>query len=781
MKFLFLFCSRAISWKLSEFCANPNSHSSPVSLSELDIPFSNCSLSDFTGYELVATYDSVSAYFGLFRSLRLDRNLVFRITDVLSGDILRNIDILNARLELHLKPGVGYIESSLKLDKNLGSKLVVHGGSFHLAGHTKLTIYHTNDIHCHITEDAKGTYVGMSRLVTFLKEERKKGNVLAFDVGDFISGQPICNLHKGLTASDFVNFADYDAVTIGNHLFDFGKENTLKVLKSYKMPVVCSNIEDPNYPDYKPYIIKYINNLKIGIYGLLTTSMETLTKASNVEGITFRKDLINISQSVVKELRSQGCDFIICLTHIGTGGTQNFANQYDGVDLIIDGHSHTKLPNGIYTLNNDYQTLIVQTGCYLKAVGKVELTIDSVTKQIINKEASLLLPKDFVNIKQDPETQKRLNEVIEETNPITQKVVGHTNVDLTRGTGGKVNDLLSTAFLYGGNLTNKRADCCILNSGGVRDEIPDGDVTYGQVLTVIPFMNLLNILNVQGQMIIDAMAKFAGLSTDRMAGLSKIPIVSGLKFDVDPAASGKEKIKNVRFVDIDGNKIKDLVPTENYTLATLDFLAQGGDGLTMLKSCPILHEFGFDIDSVIEFFDALPQKTIKGDEGFFYPRANDINDEEPVVMKAMPRVGSVDPITVEIVDGYFNAIGATLDDTFNYTVKANSFVASNLDYLKSVSTNDVMDYVTTNGILLATHGEIKLAHNLDGKPKKLLTTTLTPALYAMITISIILLTAVVVLISVLEKNRKETKKAKEEPTPGSERIQEDLIPRYSEP
>lgn len=233
------------------------------------------------------------------------------------------------------------------------------------AQNKQLFILHTSDTHSRIepiSRDAADTYAGMGgtvRRISFLEQYRTEHpDALLFDCGDISQGTPYYNLFQGEVEIKMMNLMKYDAMTIGNHEFDFGLDNMARLFQMAKFPIVCSNYDVTGTVLeglVKPYLILHRDGLKIGIFGL-SPQMEGLVQAEKCEGIIY-KDPIKVAQEMADFLKKRKhCDVVICLSHLGfrtTDGVcdENLANKTSGIDVILGGHTHTLMEKPANYLN----------------------------------------------------------------------------------------------------------------------------------------------------------------------------------------------------------------------------------------------------------------------------------------------------------------------------------------------------------------------------------------------------------------------------------------------
>lgn len=254
----------------------------------------------------------------------------------------------------------------------------------------QLVILHTSDTHSRIEPidpHAADRYAGMGGVVrraTFLKDFRA-GNpdVLLFDCGDISQGTPYYNLFRGEVEVRMMNLMGYDAMTIGNHEFDFGLDNMARLFRMADFPVVCANYDVTGTVLeglVKPYVVLNRDGMKIGVFGL-SPKMEGLVQADKCEGVVYN-DPIAAAQEVTDRLRAQeGCDVVICLSHLGFRiknevCDEKLAAETKGIDVILGGHSHTFMEKPAFYLNAEGKSIpVLHTGKSGIFVGELDLTL----------------------------------------------------------------------------------------------------------------------------------------------------------------------------------------------------------------------------------------------------------------------------------------------------------------------------------------------------------------------------------------------------------------------
>ena len=470
----------------------------------------------------------------------------------------------------------------------------------------ELVILHTNDFHGRILNtDDRGQSMGLAEMVAAIKTLKSQNkNSLWFDAGDTFHGMPAINISKGENMLNFLNIAGLDAMTLGNHDFNYGIETLLDINKKAKFDILDANLVYRSNDKLllKPYkIYKMPDGLKVGVFGLTTPDTQIKARPDLVRGINFLNP-VEIAKDMVKELRPK-CDVIIAVTHVGVVDLSDFtsiqlAKEVDGIDLIVDGHSHTVLPSGL-TINN---TLIVQTGSYAHNLGKVTIELDG--KKIISKKAELL-DADAVK-KINPTPDKNISAAIRKMNRDNKKLFNRvlaTNQNVLtydystiRLQETELGDFIADAFRW-----RTGADIAVINGGGVRGEIPKGNVTYGDIINIFPFGNQLQVIEIPGSAIREMLENSVSVYPEILGGFLQ---VSGLRFTFSPNNPVGSRVGEilVNNVPLDENKI--------YTLATSEFLVQGGDGYDMLKKLLVIGKFGTCEEVLTDYLKEIGAKKV---------------------------------------------------------------------------------------------------------------------------------------------------------------------------
>lgn len=439
-----------------------------------------------------------------------------------------------------------------------------------------ITIVHTNDTHSQIDPlNQKGSLIGgVEERATLLDLMRHTDKDLIYlDAGDMVQGQPYFNLWKGELEVLCMNQQQLVASTFGNHEFDNGLESLLEMLKTARYKLVNCNYHCENtiLKDYVvPHLIIERQGVRIGITGV-TCNPNQLIFNSHWQGIEYEPASPAVNREA-RLLREEGCDLVLVLSHEGYNGESDsimdrmIAAQSHDIDMIIGGHTHTNLEQGVVVPNADGKpVMITQTGGKSNDMGVARIycttswgkcTIDSIVCSKIHHDQYVNTPE--YQAVWDTIGMRRL--VAPFRDQLTQSmgvVIGHTDIDLLKGDNtSTLSQYTAQAYLQiGKTLTGLDIDASIMNLGGLRNEIPAGDITVGHIYQVFPFDNTIAVARMQGRYIKKMFAERKMLRMPAMAGLEMTD--KGLR--------------------INGKAID---PDHVYNICTIDYLIEGNDGFT---------------------------------------------------------------------------------------------------------------------------------------------------------------------------------------------------------
>ncbi|GLO74775.1 multifunctional 2',3'-cyclic-nucleotide 2'-phosphodiesterase/5'-nucleotidase/3'-nucleotidase [Rhodobacteraceae bacterium R_SAG1] len=485
------------------------------------------------------------------------------------------------------------------------------------AAEYQLTILHTNDFHsrfepiskydsgCREGDNAEGKcFGGSARLVTALAEARaRSNNSILVDGGDQFQGSLYYTYYKGKVAAEMMNKLGYDGMTVGNHEFDDGPEVLRGFMDSVEFPVLMSNADvsaEPALADVlKKSIVIERGGEKIGLIGL--TPEDTPDLASPGKNITFTNP-VDAVQGEVDKLTAEGVNKIIVLSHSGYAVDQKVAANTTGVDVIVGGHSNTYLSNVSDKAAGPYPTMvndvaIVQAYAYGKFLGELNVTFDDEGNVIEAKGEPLIMDG---NVAEDAETVARIAELAKPLDEIRTKVVAEASAavegdrSICRVQECEMGNLVADAMLD--RVKDQGVSIAIANSGGIRASLEPGEVTMGEVLTILPFQNTLSTFEISGEGVVAALEN--GVSqVEEVKG--RFPQVAGLKFTWDPSVAPNEgRVQEVMVAEGDGYVAID--PAKTYVVVTNNYVRNGGDGYKMFAGDDKnAYDFGPDLADVL--------------------------------------------------------------------------------------------------------------------------------------------------------------------------------------
>jgi len=336
-----------------------------------------------------------------------------------------------------------------------------------------LVIISTNDVHSQIQD--------MPKLAAYIQSQRDSfSHVLLLSAGDLFSGSPVVDKYKerGYPMIDLMNRIGYRASTLGNHEFDYGREVLIQRARDARFDFLAANaaFTDDLRNLVKPYIIVDVNGIKVAILGFIETGDSGIpsTLPENVESVKFA-DALALADTY-RSLRDSAEVFLV-LSHLGLREDVSLAWLLPEADVIVGGHSHTVLPNGIDTCG----VLITQTGAYLQHTGKTMLFLKN--GKVAAKKSELIPTESLTAI--DTAIQRLVD--VYRNDPALKVRVGTATADITgkEALGNLFTDAMRTVY----NL-----DIAVFNSGGLRiPSFPKGDISFEDVYKLDPFENQLYV------------------------------------------------------------------------------------------------------------------------------------------------------------------------------------------------------------------------------------------------------------------------------------------------
>ena len=473
-----------------------------------------------------------------------------------------------------------------------GGALAAEETTEDLAG--QIVILHTNDVH--------GAIDGYAKIAAMKSDYEARGaDVLLFDAGDYIQGDPSVSISQGATAIELMNLAGYDLAGIGNHEFDYGYENLMTILDEAEFDIVCANAfkdGEALFPNNFTYTTE--DGVTIGVFGLATPETSTKAHPGKLGGVTFLagEELYAQAQAQVDSLEEAGVDYIVCLGHLGIdpesepNRSTDLLAEVDGIDLFIDSHSHSTLADILAVTNNTGMVngaVLTSTGTKAENIGVV--TIDPEAKTITAENVAL-----DENIGSDADVAARVAGIEAEVDALYGVKFAESEVLLNgekdpgnRTEETNLGDLVADAMLWyameQGNLgVDDDHVVAVTNGGGIRATVNAGDITKEDILTVLPFGNTVAYVMVKGSVLLEALEASTYCTPESVGAF---PQVAGIEFTIDTTVEydqgdlypgstyyGPDSIQRVTIDSING---KDFDPDADYVVVTNDFLAAGGD------------------------------------------------------------------------------------------------------------------------------------------------------------------------------------------------------------
>lgn len=505
----------------------------------------------------------------------------------------------------------------------------------------KTVILHSNDVH-----GAIDLYAAMAALKA--DYEAQGAEVILADAGDYSQGTVYVSVNKGADAVTMMNATGYDVVTLGNHEFDYGYAQLVENMKAAKFQVLCADVlgaDGKTIYDANTIIEK--GGVKIGFFGLETPEAQTKANPKLIQGLKFLagadgKELYDCAAAQVADLKAKGADLVVCLAHLGVDESSEPYTSYDlaknvqGIDFIIDGHSHTVMtagPNG---------EAIQSTGTAFANIGVI--TIDNATKKIVGNELKAIWHTEknadgksvtVVDYKtRDEKVAEAAKAIIDPIDKAYGEKFAVSEVALNgakapngnRDSETNLGDLITDAMLWkvlaDAEITVPEENVvAITNGGGIRASIGVGDVTKKDINTVLPFGNTLAVVYVKGSELLEALEASTYCTPKSLGGF---PQVAGMQFTVAtyekydanaepyPGSTyyGPKTINRVTIGSING---KDFDPEATYAVITNNFVAGGGDTYYAFAAATNQFDTGLPLDEVVMEYITKELKGVIGE------------------------------------------------------------------------------------------------------------------------------------------------------------------------
>src|SRR5215203_4833912 len=506
--------------------------------------------------------------------------------------------------------------------------LVLVGRSF-VPDRVQITILGTTDLHGNINPldyyTNKPDNRGIAKVATLIKRIRnEQPNILLIDSGDTIQGSPLESFHarKNNHPPDpmmlVMSSLNYDAMTVGNHEYNFGLKVLEKARSEAKFPWLSSNTYDKatGKPHYKPYLVKEVAGVKIGVLGLTTPGVPYWDNPPNYAGLEFHESVAEARKWVPILREQEKVDVVAIAMHMGleedlrTGDVNPgqilheneaiaIAKEVPGVDVIFMGHTHREVPslyiNGVLlTQANHWGRHLARADLYLQRAGT--------GWRVYAKSARTITADD--RVEPDPEVVKLAEPYDQETQAWLSREIGESPEELTardaRFRDTAILDLIQKVQLEAG-----KADVSMVASFNSEARIAKGPVSVRDIAGLYVYENTLAVLEVTGQQVKDALehsAKYYGpyvpgkplkdLINDKIPAYN-FDIAEGVTYELDISKPVGQRIQNLRF------RGQPLAPSKKLRLATNNYRVNGGGGYTMYKDAPVVYRSSEEIRELI--------------------------------------------------------------------------------------------------------------------------------------------------------------------------------------
>ena len=454
----------------------------------------------------------------------------------------------------------------------------------------------TSDIVILYDNDVHGAVEGYPLMASFRDQmQRLTPNVVLVSCGDFLSGSAYGSLSNGSYLVRMMNAVGYDFVTLGNHEFDFGIPMLQRRVSQLSAQVLCCNFSNVGQfrSVYPSNDIRRYGKRKVAFIGLTTPTVPTSSTPTFFQDSLGRwlytfcpTALDSLLQCRVNEVLHEGADYVILVAHVGKYDMPDIVARTSGIDAVLDGHTHSVIPHTILYNKLGKPVLWTSTGAYFHAFGRLvinangDMTSDLVPRDSIAPLASATAVDDTMAV------------IRAEYERIALRPVGHAAVALRRddATDHHADCTLGNFFTDAFRIV-AGADIAVMNQGGMRTDIPQGDLTFGDLYTAAPFNNRLCLVEMTGQALLDALEMGTRRWPSFGGGFLQ---VSGLTYEITPAKNnpvvtddngiflrveGRRRVCNVRVWNSRKHRYEPINPKRTYRVAGTDYtLLSNGDG-----------------------------------------------------------------------------------------------------------------------------------------------------------------------------------------------------------
>jgi 2',3'-cyclic-nucleotide 2'-phosphodiesterase (5'-nucleotidase family) len=493
----------------------------------------------------------------------------------------------------------------------------------------QITVLGTTDLHGNIYPldyyTNKPDNRGLAKIATLIARARKENsNALLIDSGDTIQGTPVQYYHNKKNNSPrdpmmlVMSSLHYDSMTVGNHEYNFGLKVLEKARSEADFPFLSANTydKDTQQTHYKPYIVKEVSGVRVGILGLTTPGIPNWENVPNYTGLEFHEPVAEARKWVAELRNKERADLVIIAMHMGLeedlrtgeinpGQVPNenraaaIAREVPGVDAIFMGHTHRDTP-AVY-LNG---VLITQANYWGRHLARADFYMENANGHWrVYAKGARTIPADD-KVEPDPNVLKLAAPYDEETQKWLSRVIGESADELT-AKDSRFRDTAILDLIQRVQLDEGKADVSMVAPFNLEARIAKGPVTVRDISGLYVYENTLVVLEVTGQQLKEALEHSAKFFRPYEAGKSpaelvndKIPsynfdLAEGVEYDIDVRRPIGDRIQNLRFQG------KPLTPTQKLRLATNNYRVNGGGGYVMYKNAPVVYRSSEEIREMI--------------------------------------------------------------------------------------------------------------------------------------------------------------------------------------
>lgn len=511
--------------------------------------------------------------------------------------------------------------------------LSVSYGQTRLAVHPDsqdVVILYENDVHCGVDG-----YANFAALKSNMKATHKYVTVVSN--GDFVQGESLGAASHGRNIIDIMNEVGYDYVTLGNHEFDYGIPRQMELMEELQAECLCCNFKDlrTGKPLYDSYRIVNYGDFDVAFLGMstpYTINSSTPTYFKDDKGNYIYsfciENFYDVVQKAVDAARKEGAEYVVVLSHLGDesegeGGVNSpsmIENTY-GIDVVLDGHSHSVIPGTIMKNKKGEDVILTSTGTKFEYMGVLTISPNG-------KFTTELIPTATYN-KGDYSVLKLISSIKEGYKKVSEQVVFTSDVKLA-AYGNKGDRLVRNQETNIGNFCTDAyrtvfgTDIAFLGGGSIRADLPQGNVTYNDLYTMFPFENGTCKGECTGELLLDILEFSVSIAPGEFGGFQQ---VSGLRFEYDSSipspvvynahhdfdgVNGERRVKHVEILNKETGNYEPLDPKKIYTFAASSYVAiDHGDGFAMMDRCTNIQDLGvLDTDIILNFLENYKNKHV---------------------------------------------------------------------------------------------------------------------------------------------------------------------------